>query len=395
VELHFSASIRQMLSGDLAIFGGPAIVELPAAGRIRAEQISIIKRYLPWMMLANAFNALILVAALWQSPDKPLVLGWASLIIGFAALHTRKRGVASNPQSVSERAILRAVSNAFLLGSIWAALPVIFFESASSGGQLIITCLCTGMLAGGAFAFASIPMAAIAFMSPIFIGSGIAIAENDDRAYYLVAMLMVVYTSVLLRGVFVQAFGLVNRMLAQFKAEQEACTDPLTRLANRISFQKELERALARLARYGEHFAVLYVDVDDFKGVNDRLGHAVGDKLLMQMAERLRAAVRVVDTVARLGGDEFAIIAAGVSNPREALSVVERIIHAVGVPFVIHGLRFSKAVSIGIALAPSDGSDTDTLLNRADQAMYGAKAGASVQFFNRVHELCAPKALTA
>src|SRR5262249_8376598 len=96
--------------------------------RIRAEQVGVIRRYLPWMMLANAFNAVVLVAALWKSPDKSLALGWASLVIGFAALHGRKASGASGQPPVSERTVRRAVGNAFLLGSLWAALPVVFFR---------------------------------------------------------------------------------------------------------------------------------------------------------------------------------------------------------------------------------------------------------------------------
>src|SRR5262249_28802360 len=179
-----------------------------------------------WMMLANAFNAVVLVAALWKSPDKSLALGWASLVIGFAALHGRKASGASGQSPVSERTVRRAVGNAFLLGSLWAALPVVFrrrIEQRATRHHLPMR----RDLGGGALAFASIPAAAMAFAIPIFIGSGVAIAQNDDHAYWLVAMLMVVYSCILLRGVFLHAFGLVDRLLAQFKAEAEARTDPL------------------------------------------------------------------------------------------------------------------------------------------------------------------------
>ena len=380
-------NLYRVFSGDLTIFGGP-VLEEAAAGRIRAEQVSVIRRYLPWMMLANAFNAVVLVAALWKSPDKSLALGWASLIIGFAALHGRKSSGASGQSPVSERTVRRAVGNAFLLGSLWAALPVIFFDGASSSAQLVITCLCAGTLGGGALAFASIPAAAIAFAIPIFIGSGIAIAQNDDHAYWLVAMLMVIYSCILLRGVFLHAFGLVDRLLAQFKAEAEARTDPLTKLPNRVSFHQDLQRALARLARYGEGFAVLYMDVDEFKAVNDKFGHASGDELLAQIAGRLLAAVRAIDVVARLSGDEFAILAANVSDPKQAFAVAERVMRAADAPFAVGRHELSNAISIGIAVAPGDGGDADTLLRNADQALYRAKkeARGSARFWRPEHD---------
>src|SRR5262249_40805697 len=207
-------------------------------------------------------------------------------------------------------------------------------------------------------------------------------------AYWLVAMLMVIYSCILLRGVFLHAFGLVDRLLAQFKAEAEARTDPLTKLPNRVSFHHDLQRALARLARYGEGFAVLYMDVDEFKAVNDKFGHASGDELLAQIAGRLVAAVRAIDVVARLSGDEFAILAANVSDPRQAFAVAERVMRAADAPFAIGGHEFSNAISIGIAVAPGDGRDADTLLRNADQALYRAKkeARGSARFWCPEHD---------
>jgi diguanylate cyclase (GGDEF)-like protein len=346
-------SLRRIISGDLSLFGGPAM-DKEMASFLRGEQISIIRRYLPWMMLANAFNATVLVAALWASPERPLALGWASVIIGFAAIHGRRRGERVTYKFIPERTIRRAVANALLLGSLWAALPVLFFNDVGSGGQLVIACLCAGMLGGGAIAFATIPAAAIAFTAPIIVGSGIAIAQNNDLAYWLVALLMVAYSCVLLRGVFLHAFGLINRLVLQHKAEAQARTDPLTKLPNRVCFEQELERALARLARYGEGFAVLYLDVDNLKPVNDRMGHAAGDELLVEIASRLRTAARATDLIARLGGDEFAMIAVNISGQRDALAAARRITEVMESSFAIDGQAFFTGVSIGIAIAPVD-----------------------------------------
>jgi diguanylate cyclase (GGDEF)-like protein len=144
-----------------------------------------------------------------------------------------------------------------------------------------------------------------------------------------------------------------------------------------------LQRALARLARYGEGFAVLYLDVDEFKAVNDSFGHASGDELLAQIAGRLLAAVRAIDVVARMSGDEFAILAANVSDPKQAFAVAQRVMRAVEVPFVIGRHEVSNAISIGIAVAPGDGGDAETLLRNADQALYRAKneARGSARFW--------------
>jgi diguanylate cyclase (GGDEF)-like protein len=378
------SDLRRIGSGDLSYFGGPVLDEA-VWGRIRAEQVGIILHYLPWIMLANACNALILVAAFWMSPERPWALAWAAAVFAYALFYgirsARRRGV--KPSFVSAHTVRRAVRNAFLLGSIWALLPSLFFAGAASGGQLIIICLCAGMLGGGGIAFASLPVAAIAFTGPIFVASAVAIARSGDPIHFLVALLMVVYTGVLLRGVFVHALKLTTRLVAQIEAEKEVRKDPLTHLPNRIAFQESLDGALARLGRTGERFALLYLDLDELKAVNDKLGHAAGDALLVQVAARLRTRKRDIDTLARLSGDEFALIAVGVDSADDALSFAERLVEAFDVPFDLDGTKVASTATIGIALAPENGTDSGSLLKNADTALYSAKlnAGGPVQMF--------------
>jgi diguanylate cyclase (GGDEF)-like protein len=388
--LHRAATaIHRILSGDLSDFGGP-VTSAAVAGRIRAEQIGAILHYLPWMMLANAANALVLVVALWSSPDRLWAVGWAAGVVVYSGLYGL-RGLRRNPtrvDSVSERTIQRAVRNAFLLGCVWAMLPLLFFHNASSGGQLIITCLSAGMLGGGAFAFAMLPIAAIAFASPLFAASAITIARMGDQTYLLVAILMVVYTGVILRGVFAHALQMAFRIAKQVEVEKEVRKDPLTDLGNRISFHEKLVDAFARLKRADEPFALLYLDLNDFKGVNDKLGHGAGDELLIQVADRLRQATGYSDKIARLGGDEFAMIAASVRQPEQALDIAERIVKAFDAPFHVEGGLISSAVSLGIAMAPANGSDIMSLMKNADIALYHAKRGpgGSVQLFQPNHD---------
>ena len=382
------SKLRSIYSGDLSSFGSVPIDEI-VAGRVRAEQLNIILNYLPSIMLANACNALIFVVAVWPSPNLRLSLVWAAIIICYAFFYgIRRRRKPFKPQSVSAYSIRRVVRNALLFGSLWAALPLFFFVGASAGQQLIITCLCAGMLAGGAFAFASIPIAAIAFTSPIFIASAVVIARSGDQAYFLVAILMVVYTCVLIRGVFVYALQLTKRLVEQVRAEEQAHKDFLTELPNRMSFNEDIDAALSRLKRGGEQFAVLYLDLDEFKSVNDRLGHGAGDELLVQTASRLKACARTADAVARLGGDEFAIIANGINSSEQALAFAERLVETMSVPFIIDGSEVYNTVSIGIAIAPSAGVSSDVLLKNADTALFRAKGevGSSVQIFQPSHD---------
>ena len=151
-----------------------------------------------------------------------------------------------------------------------------------------------------------------------------------------------------------------------------ACHDPLSGLANRVLFNDSLREAL-ELVDGGGIVAVASIDLDDFKGINDTFGHAVGDALLRAVAERLRSCVRAGDTVARLGGDEFAIVFIDLRDPDVAATNVSRILAELVRPYEIDGKRVTIGASIGVTTAPADGTNAATLLKNADLALYRAK----------------------
>ena len=150
--------------------------------------------------------------------------------------------------------------------------------------------------------------------------------------------------------------------------------DALTSLPNRVLFGERMEQALSQVGRQQQMFAVLCLDLDHFKAVNDTLGHLVGDRLLQQVAERLQACAREVDTVARLGGDEFAIVQVGLERPEDAGLLARRIVGVIGEPYDIDNHRIVIGISAGIAVAPNDGTSGEALLKNADLALYRAKA---------------------
>jgi diguanylate cyclase (GGDEF)-like protein len=149
--------------------------------------------------------------------------------------------------------------------------------------------------------------------------------------------------------------------------------DALTDLPNRVLLRERMEEALGVQRREGQAFAVLCLDLDQFKAVNDTLGHPVGDALLKAVAARLGTVVRAGDTIARLGGDEFALIQP-LAQPHEAEALARRIIETVSLPYDLDGQHVVIGTSIGIAVAPLDGDDPDILLKNADLALYRAKA---------------------
>lgn len=167
--------------------------------------------------------------------------------------------------------------------------------------------------------------------------------------------------------------GTGPRKQTEARLEHLASHDPLTGLPNRALLGRRLDEAVARARGRGEPFALLCMDLDRFKPVNDTHGHQVGDMVLREVAARLRAAIRPSDTAARLGGDEFAVIFTLKTGPAEAAAVAERLIQVVAEPFRVGDVPVSIGLSVGIACAPAGGVDPDALLSAADRALYDAK----------------------
>jgi diguanylate cyclase (GGDEF)-like protein len=164
-----------------------------------------------------------------------------------------------------------------------------------------------------------------------------------------------------------------ERTLAEQRVAHMARHDALTDLPNRMLLRERLEHELKRVKR-GECLAVLCLDLDHFKGVNDTLGHPIGDELLKVVAERLRRCTREPDTIARLGGDEFAIIMTAMAQANDAAALSRRIRESIAKPFNLDGHQIVVDISIGISIAPFDATEPDQLLKNADMALYGAKA---------------------
>jgi diguanylate cyclase (GGDEF)-like protein len=166
---------------------------------------------------------------------------------------------------------------------------------------------------------------------------------------------------------------ITDRLLAKKRLEQLAHFDHLTMLPNRVLFFDRLSHLLEQAKRYDIPFALLFLDLDCFKSVNDSLGHAIGDLLLKRAAERLTACLRRSDTIARVGGDEFTVILSRINDGEDCGLVARKILDTFSVPFDLDGERRVIGVSIGISVYPLDGDDADTLLKKADTAMYRAK----------------------
>ncbi|ABD86158.1 putative bifunctional diguanylate cyclase/phosphodiesterase [Rhodopseudomonas palustris] len=188
---------------------------------------------------------------------------------------------------------------------------------------------------------------------------------------------LAVYSRQLLYGgepaVLLALMDITERKRAEMRLAFMAQHDGLTGLPNRNSLRKRLDEMLVHTRRGNEKAAVHFLGIDNFKGVNDSLGHAVGDKLLRGIARRLRSTLREEDVIGRLNSDEFAILQSGVSRPEDVVLLAKRLLHAIGEPFLLDGNSVVIGASIGIAMAPGDGDDSEKLLMSADMALARAK----------------------
>ncbi|RUM53851.1 MAG: hypothetical protein DSY87_02520 [Methylococcus sp.] len=170
--------------------------------------------------------------------------------------------------------------------------------------------------------------------------------------------------------------------------------DELTGLPNRLSLRQQLDKLITQSKRNGQRFATIFIDLDDFKKINDTLGHHLGDRLLQEVADRIRKNLRAADVItrdfsdndtpqsmlARLGGDEFTVLLTSIHDAHDASRVAKRILIALAEPFQLQNHQASVGASIGISIFPGDGSSAEQLLKSADMAMYEAKKSGKNNF---------------
>ncbi len=181
-------------------------------------------------------------------------------------------------------------------------------------------------------------------------------------------------------AVLMAVIDITERKEAEARIAYMAHHDALTELPNRVLFRQHMADALAQRERTGGFVGALCIDLDNFKLVNDTLGHPIGDRLLQDVAQRIQRVTRQRDMAARLGGDEFAVLVPETKSPQELAVLAQRLIDTVGEPYMIEGHALSVGTTIGIAVAPTDGEDADRLLRNADLALYRAKAEGKQTF---------------
>jgi diguanylate cyclase (GGDEF)-like protein len=218
-----------------------------------------------------------------------------------------------------------------------------------------------------------------------------AIAKNDAMLVYWILFPLLILICIVVAGL------MIVLQKAEGAIRDLAFLDPLTHLANRRQLLSRLEKSLAESNRNGMYGALLYLDMDKFKSLNDIMGHQYGDKFLCEVANRLKDCVRTEDTIARIGGDEFCILLenigmdAGISGEK-VRSAADKIIAALGRPYALNAHKYYSTASVGIYLYHEPDSDVDVVLNQADSAMYEAKhaGGGTWRFYEQVSKFNMP-----
>ncbi len=355
-------------------FGG--VVDENLAGKIRAEQWRSVVGHTVSMMAATMLNGAILVAALGGTADPLSLVAWTfALLSGVGLVMTRRLLARARPRPTrtSPRTIRRICRNAFIAGVTWGAAPPLFYMDASQGGKLVLTCICAGMIGGGALAFGSVPAAAVAMIAPIAGGSIWALWRSGEAETPFIIALLASYCFVLIRASMLHAFNQARQFISRTEIEQLASRDPLTGLDNIAVFRGAATEAMLRLERAGEPFALFLVDIDDLKKFNEQHGHAAGDALLVALANRMRGLARRGERIARIDGDQFAILSPGLAGEATLRACAARLAKMLGEPYEFGGVAKSISVCVGVFAAQRGVADARTVMRNAELALLKAQ----------------------
>lgn len=354
-----------------------------------AEDVTSVVQGTSVGVVVTALNALIYVLESLRHDDRSFVVVWlgAILVLGAALSRMSRRAAGRQIRRVSARAARRMILTSVLFATPWAVLPLHVIGLQKTGDPLVVLLVSTGMLAGGIFMLHRAFVAALAFQSTILAAVIVSFHLGGWPQAWPVTLYALLYGGFLAyfsyrtgetarqRDASVAALSRAVDSLRQARDENYllANIDDITGLLNRKAFNARLAEAVARQRGSGQGFALLLMDLDRFKNVNDLFGHGVGDELLAEIARRLRANLSEGDVIARLGGDEFAVILAEVRAPEQIRPIADRLLTAFEPPALLAGRRLHPGASIGAVICPGDGADPVELLIKADLALNRAK----------------------
>jgi len=358
---------------------------------------TLLYQYAPATNLASQFIAILIAVTLYKQVDQKLLYAWLGGVTLFnllrLGLHFLKSRV-SNEQCLISTWLNRYVVLTVFAGLSWSLLVVFFDTHLPFYAQLLIiitlTCMPVASIPNNAiwlpvyYAFAGPILFALLLWSVLVVDELSLEYSTLAIAYAIVLFITAhVYHRNLKQSVqartqnerLIEELSRANRQLEEF-----AYVDPLTGLANRRWFQEQADNALERCQRHKSNLALILIDLDNFKKINDELGHTVGDEVLMTIAKRLKSTFRQTDSIAhaqtdaaRFGGDEFIVLLEDIRSSRDVKKAAQRVLDEVHEPIRSGELCIEPTCSLGIALYPADGNTIAALIRRADVALYRAK----------------------
>lgn len=381
--------------------------------------------------------------------DRAQLVIWVASIVLFCSIRLLlwERHKHNESAASPEAWALRYVIGTFLVGMVWAGLPLFLYFSDDLLVRSLIFMIIIGAIAASVPVLSSLLPAFYAYIIPMTVGLTAAFILEGSQLNMLIGAGIVTYAALIMRTAINTNRHLLKSLMLQYRnqtliselnkevtdrknAQQElkrhgeqlekqvdertkqlvlinrslekevgerrraednlkhlAHHDPLTSLPNRLLLGARLEHAIERAHRNGTQVAVLFMDLDNFKNINDSLGHAAGDELLRMVAERLRSCIREDDTVARLGGDEFIIVMEQIDSQRMTSHLAQKLMSTLEEKFEIENQALFIGTSIGISLFPKDGESTEQLIANADAAMYRAKEQGRRNYQFYTHDL--------
>jgi diguanylate cyclase (GGDEF)-like protein len=359
---------------------------------IRVEQIGQYLRTLPLAIASGFAIALIAVWVAWDFANNRWTLAWL-LCLGVSTIcrlkHCREfqRIDTGNAEAIL-RLGPRLRIGSLIAGSIWGSAAFLLFAPGDTARQMFVAVMLAGISAASVTSMASDRWAALLFQLPVVTPLAAQVLVSGVAVHTAMGLMLLLYLAFMILTIIrANNHGLENTLLrletnrrqstlleseARYRALAE--TDHLTGLPNRHMLRATLPQYLDAAQRERRPLALMYLDIDNFKDINDSHGHVFGDRLLSVFADRLRECVRPGDFVARMGGDEFIVIASGLNDNDDAAQLAARIVAALEEPLRTDSETVHARASVGIGVFPDDGSDADELLKNADIALYKAKA---------------------
>lgn len=337
---------------------------------------------------AGVINTIAVAAVIVSRQPSPPFIFWLALEIAIcgsrlAVLLIARRAASERRETPTDLYLF--------LGLLWSAsIGYGGFVSLISGDWLIATLACssaTAMVGGVCFRTFGAPRLATLMMLLSLGPFAPAVVIIGEAPLYVVLLQVPLYLAAMSAAAFTFNKMLVTTMRGELENAHRAKHDALTGLSNRVGLAAAVDAGLKSEPPHGGDLAVFFLDLDNFKSVNDTYGHAAGDRLLKLAAERLRQSLRATDVAARIGGDEFVVLAKGLTG-QQAAELSQRLTNSISASYDLgDGVRATVGVSVGVALVPEHGADAEALLAVADDALYEAKARRQVKLLHsRVKE---------